>query len=165
MNFLYLICHDFRKIRECSTGRMNSIMWEEIGRKKPAEHCSYASRTGCKWLNQNFWQMYIWRRGPRRLEFLPPWATVFGEPPTDGSTGRWGQAPAVVATGGRIPSAVAHGGWVLALWPTAAGTLLYKGPSPYRQPLTPPSLLPPNLRFSTSSERFLGMFLNLVQLI
>jgi hypothetical protein len=34
-------------LRECSAGRMNSIMWEEIGRKKPAEHCSYASRTGC----------------------------------------------------------------------------------------------------------------------
>jgi hypothetical protein len=83
-----------------------------------------------------------------------PWATALGGAPTVGSLRRWGQPPAVVATGGRIPSAVAHGGWVLALWPTAAGALLYKGPSPYRQPLTPPSLLPPNLRLSTSSERF-----------
>jgi hypothetical protein len=44
-----------------------------------------------KWLNQNFWQMYLWRRGPRRLEFLPPWATALGETPTVGRTGWWGQ--------------------------------------------------------------------------
>jgi hypothetical protein len=34
----------------------------------------------------------------------------FGEPPTVGSTDRWGQTPAEVATGGRIPSVVAHDG-------------------------------------------------------
>jgi hypothetical protein len=93
--------------------------------------------------------MYIWRRGPRRLEFLPLWATALGEPPTVGSTGRWGQAPAVVATSGRIPSAVAHGsripsavahgGRALAPWSMAAGAGLFKGPSPCRRPLTPPS--------------------------
>jgi hypothetical protein len=42
-------------------------------------------------LNQNFRQMYIWRRSPRRLESLPPRATAAGEPPTVGNTGRWGQ--------------------------------------------------------------------------
>jgi hypothetical protein len=68
--------------------------------------------------------MYIWRRGPRRLEFL------------DFSPGRWGQAPDAVANGGRIPGAMARGARALAPWPTAAGASLYKGPSP--------SLLPPS---------------------
>jgi hypothetical protein len=54
--------------------------------------------------------MYIWRRGPWRLEFLPPWVTALGETLTVGSTGRWGQTPTAVATGGRIPSTVATGG-------------------------------------------------------
>jgi hypothetical protein len=44
------------------------------------------------------------------LEFLPPWSTMLGEPPTVGSTDRWGQAPAAAAIGGRITSVVAHGG-------------------------------------------------------
>jgi hypothetical protein len=111
--------------------------------------------------------MYIWRRAPRRLEFLPPWVTVLGETPTVGSKDRWGQgrqAPPAVATGGRspsvvahdgrIPNVVAHGGRALAPWPTTAGAGLYKGSSPCRRPLTPHSLLPPNLRLSTSLEHF-----------
>jgi hypothetical protein len=53
--------------------------------------------------------MYIWHRGPRRLEFLPPWATALGDTPTVGSPGRWGQAPDTVANDDRIPGAVAHG--------------------------------------------------------
>jgi hypothetical protein len=82
--------------------------------------------------------MYIWRRGPRRLEFLSPWATALGEPPTVGSLRRWVQAPATVATDGRIPSAAADSGRALAPWPTAAGAGLYKGSSPWRRPLTSP---------------------------
>jgi hypothetical protein len=89
------------------------------------------------WSNQNFRQMYIWRRGPRRLEFLPPWATALGDTPTVGGPGRWGHAPDDVANGGRIPGAVAHDGRRL---PTTAGGGLYKGSSPCRRP----SLLPPS---------------------
>jgi hypothetical protein len=69
--FLYLICHDFRKIN---------------GRIKIFDKCIFGVVAHC-----------IWR-------------TTLGETPTVGSTGRWGQAPADVATGGRSPSVVAHGG-------------------------------------------------------
>jgi hypothetical protein len=46
---------------------------------------------------------------------LAPWPTALGVPTAvghgvRGSTGRRGQAPTAVATGGRIPSVVAHGG-------------------------------------------------------
>jgi hypothetical protein len=86
-----------------------------------------------KWSNQNFREMYIWRRTPRRQEFLPPWGTTLGETSTVGNTGRWGQVPDAAGHGGRIPTAAAHG----------RITSLEKGLSPCRRPphssLTPPS--------------------------
>jgi hypothetical protein len=83
---------------------------------------------------------------------MPPWGTTLGVTPTVCSTGRWGQVPAAVghgrripsavAHGGRIPSAVVHGGKALTSRATAAAPHLYKGPSPYRLPLShSPSLL------------------------
>jgi hypothetical protein len=94
--------------------------------------------------------MYIWRRGPRRLESLQPWATAAEETPTVGSTDRWGKASGVVAHGAKIASAVSHGGRALTSWPTAAGAAYIRG----QAPTADPSLHPPNLRRSTSSERF-----------
>jgi hypothetical protein len=86
--------------------------------------------------------MYIWRRAPRRLEFLPPWVTVLGETPTVGSKDRWGQgrqAPPAVATGGRSPSVVAHDGRTLPSRATTAASPLYKRVT--AAAASPPSLL------------------------
>jgi hypothetical protein len=109
--------------------------------------------------NQNFREMYIWRRTPRWQKLMPPWGTTLGVTPTVGSTGRWGQVPAAVGHGGRITSAVAHGGRIssvvahgdkpLAPCATAVAPRLYKWSSPCHRPLSHSSLTPPNLRLST----------------
>jgi hypothetical protein len=54
--------------------------------------------------------MYIWRRTPRRQEFLSPWGTTLGVTPMVGCTGQWGQVLAAVGHNGKIPSVVAHRG-------------------------------------------------------
>jgi hypothetical protein len=91
-----------------------------------------------KWSNQNFREMYIWRRGPRRLEFLPPWPTTLGETPTVGRTGRWGQTLTPQPTASGNPSAMGHGVRTLAPWAAAATPSYIMG----RTPGASPSLLP-----------------------
>jgi hypothetical protein len=85
-------------------------------------------------LNQNFGEIYIWRRGPRRLEFLSPWVTAAGEPPTVGSTGRWGQDLTPWPTASGNPSAVGHSVRTLALWAVAAEPAYIRGHAPAASP-------------------------------
>jgi hypothetical protein len=94
--------------------------------------------------NQNFRQMYIWRRSPTTLGVL----TAAGHGGRGAANGRqyWpvGQYLTPRPTTSGNPSAKGHGG--------SAG--LYKGPRPLPPAATPPSLLPSNLRLLTSLERF-----------
>jgi hypothetical protein len=58
---------------------------------------------------------------------------------------------------GSGPNVAAHGVRNLASWAAAAALTYIRGRAPAASH-TPPSLLPPNLQLSTSSERFRGMF-------
>jgi hypothetical protein len=68
-----------------------------------------------------------------------------------GATGRWGQVLTPRPTASENPCIVGHDVRTLAPWLTAAAPAYIRGRAPARQPLIPPSLLPPNLRLSTSS--------------
>jgi hypothetical protein len=68
--------------------------------------------------------------------------TAVGHGIRGGANGRlpFGQIPAAVGHSGRNPSAVAHGGRVMAPWATAATPPLYKGAT--AAAAGPPSLTP-----------------------
>jgi hypothetical protein len=80
---------------------------------------------------------------------LALWPTALGVPAAVGHDVRGapnGPQPAPVGSGScrrgqqrQGPGAVAHDDRALAPWPAAAGDGLYKGPSPCRRPLTPPT--------------------------
>jgi hypothetical protein len=90
------------------------------------------------WSNQNFREIYIWRRGPRRLEFLSPWATALGETATIGTTGRWGQTLTLWPAASGNPSAAGHGVRTLAPWDAAAGPAYIRGRAPGASPTPSP---------------------------
>jgi hypothetical protein len=133
--FLYLICHDFRKI---------------IRRIKIFEKCKSDAGYGVRILP------------PYRttLGVLPPRATAAGETPT---VGRWGQylTPRPMASGN--PSARGHGVRKLLPWAAASAPPYIRGRDPCRQP-PPPSLLLSNLRpFQPLRSASKLCFLNLVR--
>jgi hypothetical protein len=109
-NVLYLIFHDFRKI---------------IGRIKIFEKCTSDAVAH---------SVRLRRRIARRLESLPPRATAAGEPPTVGSTGRWGQYLTTRPTASGNPSAKGHGVRNLPPWAAAAAPAYIRGRAPCRQP-------------------------------
>jgi hypothetical protein len=83
--------------------------------------------------------MYIWHRGPRHLEFLPPWVTASGKPPTVGSTGRWGQVLTPRPTASGNPSVVGHGVRTLAPWAAAVASAYIRSRAPGASSLISPS--------------------------
>jgi hypothetical protein len=63
---------------------------------------------------------------------------ALGEPPTVGSTGRWGQVLTSRPMTSGNPSAVGHNVRILAPWPVAAAPAYIRG----RAPAASPSFLP-----------------------
>jgi hypothetical protein len=124
--FLYLFCHDFRKII-CGIKIFDKCTSDDVAR------------------------VTLLPPSPRRLESLPPRATAAGEPPTVGSTGRWGQYLMPRPTASGKPSTKGHDVMKLSSWAAASAAAYIKG----RAPAASPSSLTTPLKssaLSTSSE-------------